>query len=269
MAWRGDSWAEVVERAASGERRKPVTEREDPAALAARAVPWTLTARARVTPDGLVLGAAMDAVEIAFAQLYHVEPVDPWPSLAVGWVDGGESCSAVLSPIVHEEDDTFARAVEEVVGACERRVPRMTARGWLDVPVVSWERVEELPGEGEEQPSMRGYRMAPEAPDPVVARRVLALPADSLWTWIWARLRPASRRVEPREVVLTRRFVYVRSRSGERLRLPAETLRTSRATADSDTIYVFGRHTELLLVHLPECPVAVALDARVDGSQRR
>ncbi len=269
MAWRGDSWAQVVARAASGEAQKRVTEREARAALAARAVPWTLTPRARVTPGGLVLGAAMDAVEMAFAQLYHVEPVDPWPSLAIGWVDGGESCSSVLTPLRAEDDEPFARAVEEVVDACERRVPRMTARGWLDVPVQRFERVEKLPGEGEEQPAMLGYRMAPEPPDPIVARRVLALPADSLWTWIWARLRPAPRRVEGKEVVLTRRFVYVRTRSDEKLRAPAEALRTSRATADGDAIYVFGRHTELLLVHQPECPVAAALDARLGGSQGR
>ncbi len=266
MVWRSESWAEIVARAAAAERRRrPVTEREHPAELAARATPWTLAPRARVVEDGLVVGAGFESVEVAFARIYHVEPVDPWPSLALGWVEQDESCSTVLTPPEREED-AFAPVVDEVVDACERRVPAMTARGWLDVAIHAWERVEKLPGEGDEAPAMRGYRMAPAAPDPIVASRTIERGNAALWTWIWARRRAAPRRVEPAEVVLTRAFVYVRTREGRTLRIPVGTLRTARVTSDGDAIYVFGRNTELLLVHRPGCPHAAALEARLGGS---
>lgn len=266
MSWRGESWAEIVERASRATReRRPVAEREAKETLAARAQPWNFElARVAVTDDGLVIGAGMESVVLAFAQLYHVEPIDPWPSLALGWVDRGDAYSSVLAPL-EPEADTFARAVEEVVEVCERRIAIATARGWLELPVHPWEPAEAMPGERDEGPAMRGYRMAPEVPDPVIATRKTELPGSSLWTWLWAHLRPAPRRIEPKDVVLTRRFVYVRARDGRTVRIPASLLRTSRRTADGDAVYVFGRNTELFLAWQPECALAAALDARVDG----
>ncbi len=35
-----------------------------------------------------------------------------------------------------------------------------------------------------------------------------------------------------------------------------------RKTEDGDAVYVFGRNTELLVVHQPDCPLAAALEAR-------
>ncbi len=261
MAWRGESWAEVVARAATQERRRaPLTEREDAEALAARATRWPLGPEIERTEDGLVLGGGLTSVNVAFAQLYHVEPVDPWPSVAFGWVDGLESCAAVLTP---DEMDAhaFAQEVEKVIVGCEARVARATQRGWLDTPVHAWEPVDAMPGEGPQGPELRGYRSAAVDPDPIVAERIIEAGAPSLWTWVWARLSPP-RRIQARQVVLTKRFVYVRAPNG-RFRLPVGTLRTSRRTEDGDSIYVFGRHTELLLVHQPDCPLTAALDARL------
>lgn len=264
MSWRGESWAEIVERASRGAReRRPIAEREDPQALAARAQPWRFELqRIAVSPDGLVIGAGMGSVGVAFAQLYHVEPIDPWPSLALGWVDRGDAYSSVLSP-PEPEAERFARKVEEAVEACARRIPIATARGWLELPVHPWEPAEAMPGERDEGPAMRGYRMAPEVPDPILATRTTELPASSLWTWLWARLRPAPRRIEPKDVALTKRFVYVRTRDGRKVRVPAALLRAAHRTADGDAVYVFARSTELFLAHQPGCPLAAALDARL------
>jgi hypothetical protein len=264
MSWRGESWADIVERAARATReRRPIAEREDREALAARAQPWTFEiARVAVTDDGLVIGSGMESVVVAFAQLYHVEPIDPWPSLALGWVDRGDAYSSVLAPR-EPEADTFARAVEEAVEACERRIAIATARGWLEVPVHPWEPADAMPGERDEGPAMRGYRMAPEVPDPILATRKTDLPTSSLWTWLWAHLRPAPRRIEPKDIALTKRFVYVRTSGGRTVRIPAAFLRTMHRTADGDAVYVFARNTELFLASQPGCPLAAALDARL------
>lgn len=267
VAWRGESWAEIVARASKTERRRiPLVERETPEQLAARAQPWTFTtALIEITPDGLVLGAGLGSIEIGFAQVYHVEPVDPWPSVALGWVDRGESYSTVLTPREYLAED-FALRVEEVVTTWEQRVGRAARRGWLEVPVHAWERVDAMPGERDEGPRFFGYRVAPGLADPIVARRTTEAGAPSLWTWLWARLRPLPRRVDAREVVLTQRYVYVRTRAGEALRVPVGTLRTARRTSFGDSIYVFGRSTELLLVQQQGCPVSAALDARLTSS---
>lgn len=262
MAWRGESWAEIVARASSGERRaRTVAEREDARSLAARAQPFYLPfARVVVTRDGLVLGDGMHSVEVSFAQLYHVEPVDPWPSIALGWVERGESYTSVMTPL-EQEADAFAAAVERAAAACQARVPRAAQRGWLELDVVPWERADALPGEREEGPAMRGYRMAPGVADPIVASRTMDTGAPRLLTWIAARLRRPPRRIEPRRVVLTRAFVYVRTSAGDAVRIPLSTLRAARRTSDGDAIYTFGRSTELLLVHQEGCELAAALDA--------
>ncbi|MCC6876288.1 MAG: hypothetical protein IT378_18415, partial [Sandaracinaceae bacterium] len=46
------------------------------------------------------------------------------------------------------------------------------------------------------------------------------------------------------------------------LRIAAASLRAMRKTEDGDAVYVFGRNTELLVVHQPDCPLAAALEAR-------
>lgn len=273
MAWRGESWAQIVARTAAADPRAKTArgELEDREALAARARPWTFQdPRIAMREGGLRLGAGLDSVEIAFAQLLHVEPVDPWPSLALGWVDRGEAYQTVLSPREPGDDaEAFAAIVEAVVVTHAARL-QAVAKGWLQHSTLAWERVEALPGERDEAPSAGGYRMAPGVADEVVARRKTAAGESALWTWVWARLLPAPRRVDPKEVVLTKRYVYVRTRRGERLRMPVSALRASWLTADGDAIYVFGRSTELLLVRQEGCELAPALDACVPaGGQAR
>ena len=265
MAWRSESWEELVARAAKTATR-PSTAAADATALAARAELVTFQEVRLALGDGRVtVGGQMESVEFAFTQIYHLEPVDPWPSLALGWVERSVPYRAVLTPIWNAE--RFAAAVEQLVTAYDRRVTtHAMPRGWLSAPVLAWERCEALPGEKPEGPMMRGYRMAPEVPDPVLATRKINAGNASLWQWLAARLRATPRRIDPVEVIVTRRFVYARTRAGDRLRLPADTLRTSQRTTHGDGVYVFGRHTELLLVHQPECPVARTLDARLGAT---
>src|SRR5690349_16838890 len=115
MAWKGDSWADLVARAA---KQKPRTRRdhaEDRDALAARAHTESFPppARIEVLEEGVRIGRDMSSVELALAQIYHLELVDPWPAIAIGWVDRGESYRAVLAPAEPAEDvDAFAARVE-------------------------------------------------------------------------------------------------------------------------------------------------------------
>jgi hypothetical protein len=260
VAWRSERWEDIVARAAA-KRAAPSTP-DDRAALATKAQPYEFTRpRVALGERALRLGRGMEEVEVAFPQIYHLEPLDPWPSLAVGWVDGGASHRAILTP-AEEDAVAFAASVEAAVAAYDQRVTHAMPRGWLAVPVIEWERVDELPGEKPEGPKMRGYRMAPGVSDPVLATRRIA-GAGALWTWIWARLSTPLPRIDPAELILTQRFLYARTCDGLRLRLPADTLRTARRTEDGDAVYVFGRNTELLLLSQPGCPLAALLDARV------
>lgn len=268
MAWRGDSWADIVARLPTSSRSKSEgPELEDATSLAARAQHWQFSpgpARVDVTARGLRIGPGIESVDVPFRRLYHVEPVDPWPSLAIGWVDRGEPYTTILALERARANPTaLARQVDAVAETLRRRAPRALNEGWLAFPIQPWEKTDAMPSEREERPAMGGYRLAPEALDPVVASRVTASGVGSLFTWIWSRLQPVPRRVEPREVVLTKRAVYARTRDGARWRIETAHLRTSRRTSSGDTVYVFGRNTELLLVHQAECPLADALDARL------
>lgn len=262
-----ESWAEIVARAASATpHARRAEERWDRAELATRAQRWTFekpTLRLVTTDAGVVVGEMLESVEIGWAALYHVEPVDPWPAIALGWVDRGVSYSAVVAPPDSGDVERFAADVEELVTRLRERGLAAVAPGWLQHPVLAWERVDALPGEQGRGPAMRGYRMSPEEADPVVARRTMEPGGSALLRWIWARLAGRPRRVDAVEVVLTRRFLYVRTRGGERLRLPASALRTSRRTPYGDSVYVLGRSTELLLVRRDGCELQAALDARV------
>jgi hypothetical protein len=265
MSFRGERWADIVERAQSSapRRARSAIDLEDPAKLAAAARPWPIQEARIVTREGGVrIGIGMESLELAFAQLYHVEPVDPWPALALGWVERGASHSCVLTPAQADAED-FARQVENALEHCAARVPRAIHRGWLEIPEQSWETTDALPGERDEGPMMRGYRVAPGVSDPVVASRIIAHGAPRLITWLAARIRRPPRRIEPRQIVLTQAFVYARTTAGVALRIPAGTLRAVRRTDYGDAVYVFGRNTELLLVFREECPLAAALDARV------
>lgn len=247
---------------------EPITrtaaEREDPAALAARAQPWGWEQpewKLAVRGDALVLGARIASVVVPYAQLYHVEPVDPWPSIALGWVEGASAYSAVLTPPPGREDEC-ARRVEEAVAACRRRVARVTQPGWLDEPELAWEAAP-FPDERSQVALSQGYRAAPAVPDPIVAHRVIGKGAPALLAWLAGHLVPRPRRLDPTEVLVTRRYVYARARSGRTMRLPLASLRAARGTDLGDRVYTFGRNTELLVVAGDECPVTAALDARL------
>jgi hypothetical protein len=271
MAWRSESWADIVARAGSSDRharRRAVASDEDRISLAARAEPWSFAAPPppiEVGQDGIRIGGGLHSVEIALSQLHHVEPVDPWPAIALGWVDRGQPYRTIVAPPEDEVDvERYAAAIDALFAALAPRMRAVLSPGWLAIPEVRWERVDAIPGEpGAEPPPTGGYRAAPGELDPVIARRTTARGAASLWTWLWARLAGAPRRIDPRELVLTKRFVYARTRGGERLRIDASTLRTGRLTPAGDLILVFGRSTALLLAHQEGCALATELSSRV------
>jgi len=265
MAYRGESWEEVVSRAASAQPRRArgLPLRESAEELAARSEPWKITTPGiELDRDALTLGAGLTSVVVDLFQVYHLEPIDPWPSVAVGWVERGAAYRSIVTPRERDAEE-FAAVVEEVVEACERSAPRAVSRGWLAVPDVPWERTDALPREKEEGPMMRGYRLRPGVPDPVLATREIAAGEARLWTFVAARLRRPPHRVEPRTIVLTERYLYVRTIAGRALRIPADTLRDGRYDADGDAVYVFGRRTELLVVHDGACPLTPILRSRV------
>jgi hypothetical protein len=234
---------------------------EDRVALAARASPWDppLAPRLAIREHGLVLGAPQEAIELVWSQLFHLEPVDPWPSLAIGWIDRGDAYTSVLTPV--SAPDAFAAIVESLF---DGRAASLDAAspGWLEHPVVAWEPVGALPGEADLAPELHGYREAPRAPDPVVARRSIAGGA-ALTAWIAGKLRRSAHRLDPTEIVVTRAFVYARTRDGDRVRLPVASLRAVRRTESGDAIYTFGRRSELLVAHGEDAALTTALDALV------
>jgi hypothetical protein len=264
VSWKGERWADIVARAAKREPRrlKAALDREPPEALAARARRWEQPIEhVAVRGDTLELGVGIHAVSIELRDLYHLEPVDPWPSLAVGWVDRGIAYRAVAGP--EEEDaDAFDREVRAAVAAAEERAPRAVHRGWLAVPEVPWAPAEHLPGEVEEGPRGRGYRHAPGRPDPILAVREIRNPAARLFTWVMSRLGRGIRRIEPSKIVVTERFVTVRTADRRILRVPLETLRDDRRS-EAGAVFVFGRRTELLVVDGTGCDVTRVLLGRL------
>jgi len=144
-----------------------------------------------------------------------------------------------------------------------RRAPEASrVLGWLAVPVVPWEPVEAMPSERRKGPLMGDYRLAPEQPDPLIARRAGRLSLRTLVHLLRARFGHA-RGVVPAEVELTRRFLYVRTYGRKVSRIPSDRLRTMWRVGSSASVYVFGRNTELILVDVKECPVARALQERL------
>ena len=88
-------------------------------------------------------------------QIYARDPdkMGDLPGKFAATVQDAVSGTDALCSVVTDSPD-----VEEVVDACERRVSSVTTRGWLEFPVHAWERVDALPGEGDERPAMVGYR---------------------------------------------------------------------------------------------------------------
>lgn len=273
MVWKGDSWENVVKRAANRVRpRVPAPKpkpRESPQELTARSHHWggIPDMALNVRDDRLILGFGVHSREILFTELYRIEPVDPWPSLALGWVDGDVAYRAVITRS-QQPSQEYLENVEAAVSACEKLVPDVTARGWLTIPVHPWEPVLRMPTEGDSVPTLHGYRTAPAAPDPILATTTYSPPPTGLKKLFLKFLgdRDLPRVVLPRQVVLTKGFVYALTPLGDALRLPRELLRTKRKGSLEDTIYVFGRNTELRLPNRDDCRVRPLLDAQVPSS---
>ena len=86
----------------------------------------------RLPPWGISLGASVMAIDIRWAELVMLRPVDPWPDLFVAWRHVGGISSCVFSP--HSrfgEDDT---RIERVVDHVRAARPHLVQEGWLKRP---------------------------------------------------------------------------------------------------------------------------------------
>lgn len=199
------------------------------------------------------------SITVRWRDLLRLEPIDPWPSLRVRYVGGDTACADTFAPRWRWRVDEFAAAVEALIEHASAHAPAVVHRGWLDQPVIEWERVRELPG-GRVPLGPGAYRSATATGEPIVARRDAPTPFEALLQWT-ASTPDRPWRDHPREVVVTDEHVYARRRDRSAWRLPLSSLRAARGAPDGDAVFVFGRHTQLVLpARSPEgCPVARAL----------
>ncbi|MCA9580259.1 MAG: hypothetical protein KC416_00610 [Myxococcales bacterium] len=266
----------------------------------------------RLPPWGISLGASVMAIDIRWAELVMLRPVDPWPDLFVAWRHVGGISSCVFSP--HSrfgEDDT---RIERVVDHVRAARPHLVQEGWLKRPDLAWESVPSFPGEGTSAEGPGVYRRAARVEhESVIAARHDRTVAEGLLHFL-RRWFPGHRKGIPRRVAVTEAHLYAEFDQGDIVRLSLEHLWSARrtvtgglllasqdpstpsglrgyclttpqdkwvvwptghrlrpedvpdvSTTGGDTIYVFGRRTQLVLPHRPGCPVTRVLDRRLAG----
>ena len=236
----------------------------------------------RVTDRGVVIhprpyrGAAFEddpmhtsdvhALVFRWSDEFELAAVDPWPRLLVRW-DGGEVVLAprtfggLLSPL------SFEARAESAVREVERRAPERVRLGWVDVPVVDWERVTGLPALPEDGGASAGdgaYRAGRALAEEVaVAARSGPTPLEAMLDWL-ASSPDRPWRDHPREVRVTEDALYASRGDGSAWRLPLTALRRRDGVGGEDAVYVFGRRTRLVLTaRVPPCPVRAFLDRRL------
>jgi hypothetical protein len=220
------------------------------------------------TRNGFDVGIGMHSYLFPFRDVVAVEAVEPWPCFEVEWRDAGGTSKKRFVPRFRSERDAVGRDVEKLFRYLEReRRGDLAKRGWLDAPVVHWERVKGFPDEEERDDAAPGaYRRAARtAGETILARREEPSAFETLLDWL-ASSPDHPWRDHPRDVAVTDEHVYVRRRDETVHRLPLATLRGVRKNRDLDALYVFGRNTILLLPRRDGCPVLALLDARFEES---
>lgn len=211
-----------------------------------------------------------------WSELLEIDAAEPYPSLRISWRTRGSGRDQnVFAPehtvtgrffsISRAARDRFAAAVERLVDAIEELKPAEITipvrRGWLDVPHVEWEEVEAMPELTSEQD--RGVYRSASLAETVIASRSAPSVFESLLAWLASS--PDRRwRETPREISITREYLYARLRDGKAYRLPISTLR-ARQHADGDVVYTFGRGTFVILLHREGCRVREVLDRRLEA----
>ena len=212
--------------------------------------------------DGFRIGHGMNEVSVSWLRLRRLEPVEPWPRLAVRT----SSLAFDFAPAREARDtggrERFAERVASLLQAAGRYragTETIVHAGWVAVADVGWEAVGSLP-EPEPTVAAGAYRTAAREriTETIVARRGPLSAFETLLEWL-ASTPENPFRHQPREVVVTDSAVHVRRRDGRCARVPTGALRLRLGRRDG--IYVFGRRTRLLLTQREVCPVAQHLDA--------
>lgn len=209
-------------------------------------------------------------IRLKLRHLRVVEALEPWPTLRVTWEEDRVEDHRTIAPPARRfgaggPTKTQLRheaMVVELLGLLKNKAPRRATVdfGWAGVANQPWLRVDAMP---EEAPRGDGVFRSAGGPSRIVARRDAPTPLESMLVWLASS--PDRLWVDtPREVVLTRDYLYARFARGSLRCLPRETLRERRGPSGDDAVYVFGRRTLLVLTHRDGCPVRAALDAQLD-----
>ena len=204
-----------------------------------------------------VLGDQMVA-RVSWGELSKATGAEPWPRLEISWVEEGveqQLSIANWSASGRHLLDELATFVADI----ESRAPRTIVSGWCRGGDVQWTSVRQWPSRAASPGAPPSYR-EPGRPveDGIMAERVFEPPPKGGWL---ARLLGRSDPeppAGPREVAVTREWLYVCWRDDSIARLPLSGLwRASRT--DDEVTYHFGFRTTFTLPRNKACPVIALL----------
>ncbi len=156
----------------------------------------------------------------------------------------------------------YHHALAELAAHIAANAPRVPLeRGWLDAPDVAFERAEVLPHRNVAVASGGAFRTHAGVATEVLAERRISAFEAMLFFLASTPANPWRR--SPRAYAVTDDELFVERRDGVVERLPLDALRRRHGGASGDALYLFGRHTCLLVADLASCPIRAELDRRL------
>jgi hypothetical protein len=217
-------------------------------------------------------GRALRSMYIRWEEISRIEPVDPFPTLAIECRTNQIRQRELVRPNRRVPLEPFADLALAFLDEAKKRRPSAVLPGWTELAVVPWEPVPSMPNEAVRTHG-GAYRISFRA-ESVVATRTPARLSERVLMGFGAETvsredsgfelladEPFPWTVAGAHVVLTSEHAYVRDR-GVSGRLPLDLLRR-RIALSRFVVYLFGRRTILVVSDRPSCPVQRILDDRL------
>ncbi len=217
------------------------------------------------SPDG---GAPLrhekrEAIIVPWDDLRELALLDPWPRFRLAWSYPGGSTSELVGPEQPADEAAFGSALERAVAHVEKRAPERVKRGWLDVPVVSWEPVSAMPVDERTLDMVAWLHASPVQLKERVRASRKRTSYEALLAWLTSRA-SLPWREQARELAVTDDHIYAERTDGTRHRLPLAALRLAFHNESEDQVFVFGRQTRLVLPSRMQCRVVDELLDRLE-----
>lgn len=219
-----------------------------------------------------ICGRALRSMYIRWEEISRIEPVDPFPAIAIECRTNQIRQREVVRPNKRAVLEPFAELALAFLAEAERRRPSVVMPGWTEIAAVPWEAVPSMPDEAV-RTFGGAYRVSFRS-ESVIAIREPARLSERVFAGFGAE--SASREesgfellagrsfpwtLDGANVVLTSDHAYARDHSfcG---RVPLDLLRR-RIALSRVVLYLFGQRTILVVSDRTGCPVQRILDERL------